>query len=175
MKPIGYIYLVWIASIILLATSQACSLVNNIEQDGTTYLTPIPWQTVSAAQIGDPIINKFEAVIAAQRALGTTRLRSSGTPRAVFVDRLRYEDASRNFIPPEASAADRYPADTQVWLVVFAGHWRVEGGPEAPESAALPTPLPSLTSERCVFVLFPASEEVQGRTVSGIYDCEIWK
>ena len=177
MKPIGYANLLWIASIILLVTLQACSQVDRGAQERTSYLTPIPWETVSAAQIANPISTKLEAVIAAQRALGTTRLRSSETPRAVFVERLRYADARKDFIPPEASTVDTYPPDTQVWLIVFAGQWRVEGGPPTPEGAKSPIPLPSPspTSERCVFVLFPASEEVQGRTVSGVYDCELWK
>jgi hypothetical protein len=177
MKNAGFILLFATVLVMLMGILQACSQVDRGAQEGTSYLTPIPWATVYAAQISNPISNKLEAVSAAQRTLGESSLRSSETPRAVFVERLRYADSRKDFIPPEASTVDTYPPDMQVWLIVFAGQWRVEGGPAAPEvtKSPIPLPSPSSTSERCVIVLFPASADVQGGSVSGIYDCEIWK
>jgi hypothetical protein len=79
LKPVGFTKLFWSALIILLIALQACSPVNNETQKGTTYLTPIPWETISAAKIADHSNSPY-LVRPAQHPLPGRALRLGGWP-----------------------------------------------------------------------------------------------
>jgi hypothetical protein len=170
---------------ILIATF-ACSTNFNYSKDDTTYLTPIPMETLNAHKNLYPIDSRLDAVIAAQKEIGYSGYRSEGTPRVIYAERLNYDEAKGTILPPNASNRDADVKDNQVWFVVFEGRWSFEGGPLPPEptwtSTLTLTPLPTPTftststpSPACIFVLFLGSEGGDGLTLGGIKNCEQWK
>jgi heat shock protein HslJ len=173
----------------MLAAAYAYSTYFRFSIDDTAYLTPVPWETVKKYSYKDSIHSKFEAVIAAQLQLGTSRLRPVDTPKVIYVERLDYMRAKGTVIPLDISGLDAFVSDNGVWFVVFEGQWSMEGGPAEPEPTwtstdqptILFTPTPSTTSEPspaphgCVYVMIYGSSFGDGSAIGGIKNCAQWK
>jgi hypothetical protein len=92
--------------------------------EDTLYLTPIPQSTLDAITITPPITTRLQAVIAACRVLGTTRLEFSTSPSVLSVEEMRLADAIQQTGFPGATS-DALPARSDVWLVIFDGDYRI--------------------------------------------------
>lgn len=66
------------------------------------YLTPISESTLSAYRDGMPITNKLDAVIAAQRYIGSWRLEFEDGPAVVSVEELTLEKAHQRVRDPQS-------------------------------------------------------------------------
>jgi len=183
-KPFRYTIITGVVLLLLVAVTVAYSLFYNAKA-GNAYLTPVPLETVFAYQVNYPIYSKLDAVIAARKELASSRLRSKEIPKVVYIDYLIYGKAKDKTIPKNASSNDVFPLYKMIWIVVFEGQWRIEGGPVEPiqepthtlvphsQSSNLLTP--TIPPNRCVYVLFAGSISGEGGAVGGIYDCERWK
>jgi len=165
----------------LIIVAYAYSLLYH-NKDGNAYLTPIPLETAYAHHVNYPIDNKLDAVIAALKLLGTSRLRSKEIPNVIYIEHLRYRKVKDKTIPNSALSLDMYPANKKVWIVVFEGQWHIEGGPEpgpthtlVSHSQSFDLPTPTISPNRCIYVLFGGSKSDEGSSVGGIFDCEILK
>jgi hypothetical protein len=104
--------------------------------------------TVEAWHPG-PVKSKLQAVIAAQIALGATRLHYAQPPQAIFVEQVASPEGQRRI-----RSIDARPA-ADAWLVIFEGDYQIIGpAMPATPSAATPTPIPYVHG--CVFVLLSA-------------------
>ncbi len=152
---------------VLVATTAACNLIPPT-RNGEDYRTPIPDATVAAYPVGETVDSRYEAVIAARRQIGTSRLHCSRTPRAVYADPMRYADAIDQLGKTETESYDTHPDDANVWLVILACDWVVEFDPQA-QSTQVSTPTPG--PDRCAYaILFDA----EGGDIGGIFDCAQW-
>ena len=79
----------------------------------------------------------MQAVIAARRYLGTTRLEFSTPPNIVSVEEMNLTNANRRAGFPGAAVND-VPGDTKVWLVIFEGDYRIV--PPDPMHTLTPNP-----------------------------------
>jgi len=100
---------------------------DNRSMEDERYLTPIPEATIAAYRDDMPITNKLDAVIAAQRNIGPTRLEFEDGPAVVSVDELTLDEAHQRVRDPQS---DNYyyedrPGNTKVWLVVLEGNYRI--------------------------------------------------
>ena len=179
-----YTIITGIVLLLLVAVMVAYSLLYNAK-GGNSYLTPIPLETVFAYQVNYPIDSKMDAVIAARKELASSRLRSKEIPNVIYIDYLSYGKAKDKTIPENASSNDVFPSYKMIWIVVFEGQWRIEGGPVEPTYEPTPTLdphsqslnvlTPTIPPNRCVYVLIAGSIRGEGGAVGGIYDCERWK
>ena len=130
-KVFRYSTIIVVVLFLLITVTIAYSLLNNAKA-GNAYLTPIPLDTALAFQVNYPIDNKLDAVIAARKQLASSRLRSKVLPNVIYIDHLSYGKAKDKTIPENASSDDVYPSYKMIWIVVFEGQWRIEGGPVEP-------------------------------------------
>lgn len=128
-------------SLVMLLVS--CSNINNITtpNEDTSYLTPIPDETLAAFKEGTPIKSKLQAVIAARAYLETTRLHSTTEPKVITV----VEEQSR------------------VWKIIFEGDWLVI--PPDPDHTFTPPP----PEHGCVYMTIDASDLVVSKL--GTIEC----
>jgi hypothetical protein len=139
---------VWIfvtlVAVILLIAQGGCNAVFQTGED-TSYLTPIPEETLWAYENGETIDSKLEAVILALRDLYTTRIHFAGPPRAIFVEKTSYGDAMQRV----EKSAEQNLVDKQVWLVVFQGEYQIVPPGE--------NPTPKANAEGCAFAIVSAA------------------
>ena len=105
--------------------------------EDTFYLTPIPQNTLDATVITPPIATKPQAVIAARKEMGTTRLEFSEPPIVVTVEEMHPADVIHLSGFPE-NTTNPLPADSEVWLVIFEGDYRIN--PPDPMHTFTPEP-----------------------------------
>jgi hypothetical protein len=154
----------WISiSLIAVALFLAQSACNGAIPTGgdTSYLTPIPEETVWAYEHQGSIEGKMEAVIIAQRELYTTRLDFTGLPRAIYVEEMSYRGAMQMV----GDSAEENLGDKRVWLVVFEGEYQVVPPGE--------DPTPGAEDRGCAFaILSAAGEHALGLARMGTVSCE---
>ena len=123
--------------------------------EDTLYLTPMPQSTLDAAIITALITTKLQAVIAARRELGTTRLEFSAPPSVLSIEKMNLADAYRaaGFTQPSASDLS---GETSAWLIIFEGDFRIV--PPDP----MHTFTPGAPGHGCAAVIIVANGGVSG-------------
>jgi len=117
-----------------------------------TVATSIPEATLPAYRHGSPIANQQVAMSAARLSLEQSRLRYINTPKVVFVEQLKLEDAHKRVAQPGVIVSEDRPGDTMVWLVIFEGEWQIV--PPDPGHTATPAP----STHGCMYVMMNASD-----------------
>jgi hypothetical protein len=112
--------------------------------DPTLPMTVGP-ATYEAWQPG-PVKSKLQAAIAAQVALGATRLHYAQPPQAIFVEQVGSPEGQRRM-----RSIDAKPA-ADAWLVIFEGDYQIIG-PAMPATPSVATPTPIPYVHGCVFVI----------------------
>ena len=140
-----------LALIVLIGIIFAFSSTLNSTIEDNTYLTPIPYETISAYIEEYPIDNKLEAVIIAQRYFltGSRKEFTQGFPKVKSVERMKLSDAMKLLRDTDAR-----PKNTEVWLVVFEGQWQIL----PPMSKDL---MPLETG--CIYIVFDTNRPGHGR------------
>ncbi|NOH03273.1 MAG: hypothetical protein HND47_15595 [Chloroflexi bacterium] len=121
----------------------------------TTYLTPIPIETLSAYSGGKPIQHKLDAVIVGQRMLWGSRTSNIGELKVVFVDKITLTDALKK-IGWTGRNWTKLSDNTKVWLVIFEGDWQLIFPVPGVEGEVVPTLEPPYHG--CEYSLFTASD-----------------
>jgi len=132
------------------------------QAENNLYLSPIPQETLSAYREGMPVETRLQAVIAAQAFLQTTRLEYTSQPGVISVEEMPLDLAHEKVREPGTTVNEDRPGDTKVWLVLFAGEWRVI--PPAPRSDFTPGP----PAPGCAFVIL---DPKSGRHEMGTLGC----
>ncbi len=152
---IGLIVLIVIATIPL----TGCSTISGqgAATEDTSYLTPIPKETLQAYQWDTPVRNKMDAVIAARLSLDTTALNYTEEPKVVLAEEMRCEDARKHIVQPGAiNTYEDTAGDSKVRLVLFEGDWQITGPP--PEDPLTSEPPP----HGCVHVIIDPNGSCHG-------------
>ena len=124
-KNLCFLYLV------LLLSSCAIS-------EDTTYLTPIPQNTLDAYLNRPPADEKLQVVVAARLFLGTTRIVFTEPPDVLSIESISLEEARQRVDQPETTLYEDRPGNTTTWLVIFEGDYQII--PPAPENTLPPEP-----------------------------------
>ena len=149
------------ASLTLLA-GYAVSISLGLPTDDTTYLTPVPEETLFAYRVEPPISDKLEAVMAARLSLQASRLHFSLIPVVVSVEALKLEDARQRVEQSGITHYEGRPGDTKVWLIIFEGELQLI--PPDPEHTYTPRP----PQHGCIYVIVDADDS--GGQLGGM-DC----
>ena len=154
-------------SVLSLVTLLGCSAVTGSSSviEDTTYLTPIPQETLQAYKLGTPIRDKLQAVIAARIQLNNPpHFKSSGVPKVVSVDETILDEAHKRVAQSGSYSGENSAGNTKVWLVIFEGDWQAT----PPDPSHTMTPPPPFHG--CSYVIVNADGK-SGIEIGGI-DCK---
>jgi hypothetical protein len=104
-----------------------CSLSTFTTED-TTYLTPIPENTLSAYHQKRPIGSKLDAAIEATQEIYSSRMRfTQGSPKVIFIEETTLAEAKKQVPkdPGEIYSYEARPNNAEVWLVIFDAQWQI--------------------------------------------------
>lgn len=149
---------------VIAAISSGCSNTTHVPTEDTTYLTPIPMETMEAYREGQPLTSKLQAAIAGQAGVNQSRLRSTIPARAVLAEKTSLSEAYKRVEQPGTYIYEERPGSTEVWFVLLEGKWQV-----TPPDPRLPV-TPREPGLGCVFVILDAQEGRPFR-VGGLVNC----
>ncbi len=117
-----------------------------------THVQPSPASTVAAYQLGFPVMNKAEAVIAAEKGLEDPLFKWTEPPTALFVEEMSYAEANAliGLGEPDEAQYQLWPRETRVWFVIFEGRWTLR--PMGPQDA------PPNAFEGCLLTVFASRD-----------------
>ncbi len=150
-------------SLILLVISACLLSMGCSASEESVYLTPVSAATLSTYKIGAPVKNKLDAVIFARIHMQDWRIGSVGDPQVIYAEQIRSEEVYQKL---GRRAADDFPKNTMVWLVIFEGEWQLIF-PMPDEQGIVSTSEPPYHG--CAFYLFAANGE--GPTTGGTIPC----
>lgn len=151
------------ALITLLAVLYTAFQVRSGLFEDKAYLTPIPQSTIYAFADNVELKTKLQAVIAAQRALNSSRIKFEQPPRVRSVLKTTLSEARKQVQQPGETFDSTQPGSTPVWFVSFKGNLRIEGGPQPANATEVPRPF----GPGCAFVIIPTHQQT-GTTVGGL-------
>jgi len=144
----------------------AALLLPGLPED-TTYLTPIPQQTLAAYKLGLLIETKLQAVIAA-REMCCGKAFFIGTPIVRLVEETSLGEAQKRVAVPGSYQSEDRSLDTKVWFVVLQGDLQVDPPPDPGYQTHTPTP--TILQGGCTYVIIQA-ENPSNRSQNGGIAC----
>jgi len=143
------------ASMLLILLGSSCRVVED-----TTYLEPIPEETIYAYRSGSQIETKLQAVIAGrQELLSSPHLYCANTPQVFSVEKLSYQEASNRVKQPDITSYIDQPEHVQVWLVIFECEIQIDFSPIEAENK---TPEAPEKFHGCIYSIIEVSNAIGG-------------
>src|SRR5688572_17428412 len=111
-----------LALVILVIAVFAVSSGLILKTEDAIYLTPIPYSTLYAYQVDNPVNSKLEAVVAAHQfyIVGSRLEFTQGPLKVVSVEKMKVDDARKL-----THVQYQRPGEIEVWLVTFEGSWQL--------------------------------------------------